>query len=183
MATVGMRDLRRALRCVARDLATCFSSLSTLAMRSWIRLRSVSSLVSPGPREIVEHSTGSSIVFLPFRLGDDGPQSVFGGKLSEYVPILGVTAIVLASHDVPLDAEPESGVHGEIAEAVDTARQAERSLVQVEKDAVLYYTEAFMANKKKRAREALSRLIDEEKGHVVEIQKRLDNLRKKAKKE
>jgi rubrerythrin len=54
--------------------------------------------------------------------------------------------------------------------------------LQVEKDAVLYYTEAFMASKKRRSKEALSRLIDEEKRHVVQITKRLDNLRKRKKK-
>ena len=53
--------------------------------------------------------------------------------------------------------------------------------LQVEKDAVLYYMEAHAASKKRRAREALSKLIDEEKGHVVEITKRLDNLTKRKK--
>jgi rubrerythrin len=53
--------------------------------------------------------------------------------------------------------------------------------LQVEKDAVLYYTEAHAANKKSRSREALSQLIDEEKHHVVELTKRLDNLRKRKK--
>jgi len=52
--------------------------------------------------------------------------------------------------------------------------------LQVEKDAVLYYSEAHRANKKRAAREALERLIDEEKGHVVQIQKRLEALRKQA---
>lgn len=51
--------------------------------------------------------------------------------------------------------------------------------LQVEKDAILYYTEAYVAAKKKRTREALKRLVDEEKGHVVEITKRLTNLRKR----
>jgi rubrerythrin len=51
--------------------------------------------------------------------------------------------------------------------------------LQVEKDAVLYYMEALAATKKRSTREALSRLIDEEKGHVVQISKRLENLRKK----
>lgn len=50
--------------------------------------------------------------------------------------------------------------------------------LQVEKDAVLYYSEAARANKKRAAREALARLVEEEKGHVVQISKRLDALRK-----
>lgn len=59
---------------------------------------------------------------------------------------------------------------------------AERALelaLGVEKDAVLYYTEALAAAKKKRTKEALARLVAEEKAHVVEITKRLQNLRKK----
>jgi rubrerythrin len=52
--------------------------------------------------------------------------------------------------------------------------------LQVEKDAVLYYTEAYAASRKRSTKEALRRLIDEEKGHVVQITKRLSALRKRA---
>jgi len=51
--------------------------------------------------------------------------------------------------------------------------------LQVEKDAVLYYTEAYAAARRKRTKAALAKLIEEEKGHVVEITKRLTNLRKR----
>ncbi len=46
----------------------------------------------------------------------------------------------------------------------------------VEKDAVLYYTEAHRVNRKSGAKKALQRLIDEEKGHVVQITKRLNKV-------
>ena len=52
--------------------------------------------------------------------------------------------------------------------------------LQVEKDAVLYYTEAYAASSRKKTKEALQKLIDEEKSHVVEITKRLSNIRKKS---
>ena len=55
--------------------------------------------------------------------------------------------------------------------------------LQVEKDAVLYYMEAHAASKKRSTKVALQRLIDEEKRHVVEITKRLGNLRKKKARE
>ena len=55
--------------------------------------------------------------------------------------------------------------------------------LQVEKDAVLYYMEAQAASKKRSTKAALSRLIDEEKSHVVQISKRLENLRKKKARE
>ncbi len=50
--------------------------------------------------------------------------------------------------------------------------------LQVEKDAVLYYTEARAASRRRSTKQALARVIDEEKRHVVEITKRLENLRK-----
>ncbi len=50
--------------------------------------------------------------------------------------------------------------------------------LQVEKDAVLYYTEAYMATRKRKTKKALERLIDEEKSHVTQISKRLEKVRK-----
>jgi len=55
--------------------------------------------------------------------------------------------------------------------------------LSVEKDAVLYYMEALAATRKRSTRQALSRLIDEEKSHVVQISTRLANLRKKKARE
>lgn len=82
----------------------------------------------------------------------------------------------------------DGGIFKDIAAMQKAARakfNPERALelaLRVEKDAVLYYMEAQAASKKRRSREALSELIDEEKRHVVEITKRLDNLRKRKKK-
>jgi len=53
--------------------------------------------------------------------------------------------------------------------------------LQVEKDAVLYYTEAMRAATKKKAREALEQLVEEEKRHVAEISARLEKVRKQSK--
>jgi len=81
----------------------------------------------------------------------------------------------------------DGGIFNNIAAMQKAARakfNPEKALelaLQVEKDAVLYYMEAHSATKKPRAREALSKLIDEEKGHVVELTKRLENLRKRKK--
>lgn len=50
--------------------------------------------------------------------------------------------------------------------------------LEVEKDAVLYYSEAHRVNKKRKAKKALERLIDEEKSHVTQISKRLEKVRK-----
>ncbi|MFH1501545.1 MAG: ferritin family protein [Candidatus Eisenbacteria bacterium] len=79
----------------------------------------------------------------------------------------------------------DGGIFRSIAEMEKSGRRKydpERALelaLQVEKDAVLYYTEAHAATSKKKTKDALKRLIDEEKGHVVEITKRLTSLRKR----
>ncbi len=79
----------------------------------------------------------------------------------------------------------DGGIFSGIAEMERSAKHkydAEKALelaLRVEKDAVLYYTEAHAATRKKKTREALKRLVEEEKGHVVEITNRLRNLRKR----
>ena len=50
--------------------------------------------------------------------------------------------------------------------------------LQVEKDAVLYYSEAYRVNKRRKAKKALERLIEEEKSHVTQIAGRLEKIRK-----
>jgi rubrerythrin len=96
-----------------------------------------------------------------------------------------------SEHDAELSKYVCSLVDGGIFKSIAAMEKAakakfnpERALelaLTVEKDAVLYYTEALAANKKSRSREALAKLVEEEKGHVVEITKRLDSLRKRAK--
>jgi rubrerythrin len=79
----------------------------------------------------------------------------------------------------------DGGIFKNIGEMQKAARRkfnpesALELALQVEKDAVLYYSEAHRANPKRTAKKALERLIDEEKGHVVEISRRLESLRKR----
>jgi amino acid transporter len=96
----------------------------------------------PGHEAIVRESASAAVVLLPFRLEDEGPASVYQGALDDLIRKLGVTALILASQDISLDAEPESGPQAEIAEAVDalakaekTARQAENKAVEAEENA------------------------------------------------
>lgn len=63
------------------------------------------------------------------------------------------------------------------------AESALELALQVEKDAVLYYSEAYRASRKRAAKLALERLIEEEKGHVVELTNRLERLRKRKARE
>ena len=85
---------------------------------------------------ILEQSAGSSVVFLPFRLGDAGPRTVSDEPLDDVVRELGICAAVLAAQDITLDAEPEEGKYAEVAAAADTAAKAEKTAERAEKDAV-----------------------------------------------
>jgi hypothetical protein len=86
-------------------------------------------------KTIVEHSAASVVVFLPFRLNEGVPDSPFGGSLEDLAFGLPVAAFVLGCQDIDLDAEPEEGVHGEIARAVDDAEKSEKLARQADADA------------------------------------------------
>jgi len=86
-------------------------------------------------RTVIRYSAGSGVVFLPFRLSDEGPTGVFGDGLDELVRELGITALVLAAQDIVLDTEPESGPPGEVAQAVDAVERARKRAQKVEKGA------------------------------------------------
>ena len=72
------------------------------------------------PRTVIEQSRGSSAVFLPFSVADQEPTSVYGSP-RELLPQLGLAVLALGAQDIELDADPEAGQHGEIAQAVDAA--------------------------------------------------------------
>lgn len=94
-------------------------------------------LEKPDRSTLIEQSSGSSVVLLPFRLHGEAPQSVFEGcSLEDLATDLGICAFVLATQEIDLDAQPEEGPEGERAEAEDLARQAERNARRAEKEAV-----------------------------------------------
>jgi amino acid transporter len=86
------------------------------------------------PQSVVRHSAGSSVVFLPMTLADNGPTSVYGPP-EQLLPELGLTTLVLAAQDIALDTEPEGGEHGEIAQAVDQAEKAAKEAAKAAKQA------------------------------------------------
>ena len=87
------------------------------------------------PQTVSEHSGDSSMVFLPFKLTDDGPLSVTGAPLNDYVDSLGLVALALARQDIVLDADPEAGEYAEVAQAVDKAEHAQKTAAKLEKQA------------------------------------------------
>jgi amino acid transporter len=102
----------------------------------------------PCHEAVIDESAASSLIFLPFRLTDDGPQSVYEGSLDDPIRKLGITALVLARQDITLDAEPEEGRPAQIAQAVDAAAKAEKTAKKVEKEAVKAEDDAREARKK-----------------------------------
>jgi hypothetical protein len=84
---------------------------------------------------LLEHSSGSPVVFMPFRIGGGGPEVAMDAGVSDVIPTIPIAVLVLAAEDLQLDAEPDEGKHGEIAEAADAADRAKAALSQIEKEA------------------------------------------------
>jgi len=84
---------------------------------------------------IVEHSAESTLVFLPFRLRGNQLMDPFGGDLEDLLSRLPMVALVLATEDIDLDAEPEEGKAGEIAAALDALDNARKKAIEMEKEA------------------------------------------------
>ncbi|MFQ5904056.1 MAG: amino acid permease, partial [Candidatus Binatia bacterium] len=84
---------------------------------------------------IVENSADSALVFLPFRLRGNQLLGPFDNRLDDLIPRLPVVALVLAAEDIDLDAEPEEGKAGELAEALDTLADAKKRAHEAEKEA------------------------------------------------
>jgi amino acid transporter len=94
-------------------------------------------LVTPALDEatVLRSSEGSSVVFVPFRLGDAGPRTVSDEPLDGVVRGLGICAAVLAAQDITLDAEPEAGKVAEAAKMADTAEKADKMAEKAAKEA------------------------------------------------
>lgn len=85
------------------------------------------------PESVVGASSGSSLVFLPFRIQHFKMTDLAGYSLDRVLPKLPPTALVMAAEDIDLDAEPEKGAFGELADAMDKLREAERRAAKTAK--------------------------------------------------
>jgi hypothetical protein len=87
-----------------------------------VRIKATPVIVEDSDDETVQReSSASSVVFLPFRLTEQGPTGVNNGPMDPLIRRLGITALVLARQDIVLDAEPEEGKPAQVAEAMDAA--------------------------------------------------------------
>jgi len=83
---------------------------------------------------LLEESADAALVFIPFQIRQERPLDPFGGILDETVFTLPVCALVLAAEDIDLQAEPEEGRAGEMAEALDALADAEKRVRFAEKE-------------------------------------------------
>jgi hypothetical protein len=80
------------------------------------------------PETVLAQSRDSSLVFLPFRIKQSRLTDVTGFSLERILPQLPPTALVMAAEEIDLDAEPEEGVAGELARAMDAFSEHEKLL-------------------------------------------------------
>lgn len=107
-----------------------------LAMLEDVRIAAdVEIVAEAGSRAVVEHSLDAGVVLLPITVTADGARAIYG-DLDEMLPALGLTALVVASQDIELDAAPEAGRHGEIAQAHDEAEQTAKAAARFEKESL-----------------------------------------------
>lgn len=80
------------------------------------------------PETVVGESADSDLVFLPFRIRQSLLTDESGLSLERVLTRLPPVALVMAARDIDLDAEPEEGAAGQLAEAMDNLHDAERRL-------------------------------------------------------
>jgi amino acid transporter len=84
---------------------------------------------------IVENSADAALVFLPFRLRGTQVLGPFDHQVDDLILRLPIVALALAAEDIDLDAEPEEGEAGELAEVLDSLDDAKKKSQEAEKEA------------------------------------------------
>ena len=80
------------------------------------------------PETVIKESKDSDLVFLPFRIKQSMLTDTSGFSLERVLTRLPPVALVMAARDINLDAEPEEGTAGLLAEAMDILHVAEKRL-------------------------------------------------------
>ena len=81
---------------------------------------------------LIAHSQQSSLVFLPVGLREGQLFDSAGTPIDDFLLRLPLVAMVLAAEDIQLDAEPDEGVAGQLAEAEDVVTAAEQRATDAE---------------------------------------------------
>lgn len=86
------------------------------------------------PATILEYSREADLVFLPFKIQHSQLTDSAGYSLERVLPQLAATALVMAAEEIDLDALPEEGKAGMLAEAMDDLLELEKKLHRLEKE-------------------------------------------------
>ncbi len=86
------------------------------------------------PETILEYSKEADLVFLPFKIQHSQLTDSAGYSLERVLPQLSATALVMAAEEIDLDAVPEEGKAGMLAEAMDDLLELEKKLYRLKKE-------------------------------------------------
>ena len=101
-----------------------------------IRIEATPEIIEkPGPQALIEKSRDAALVFIPFRIKGNKLLDLFGEPIEALLAHLPIAALVSAAEDIDLDAAPEEGKAGEMAEALDALSDAEKNAKEAEKEA------------------------------------------------
>lgn len=138
------------------------------------------------PQTVLEHSKDSSLVFLPFRIQQSRLTDIDGYSLERILPQLPPAALVMAAEEIDLDAEPEEGVAGEMAKAMDDLYAAEKRLSRArhEEEKANESVDKLSAKLRKAAEDLEGETISDEaadlQGVLFEAEEKLQDLHRKT---
>ncbi len=128
---------------------------------------------------IPAYSAGTALTFLPFSLRGHEPTDMFGKPIDRLIDQLGVVALVQAGSEVELDAEPEDGTAGALADALDNLEHAS---ARVEKAQAAATQAAELARQKMSEIEGVGTLNEElltKLKHAIRARKKADEATRK----
>jgi hypothetical protein len=103
---------------------------------------------------IVDISSDSSLVLIPFWLRDYRFSDTAGGSLARLLPQLPLTVMIKAAQDIDLEAEPDEGYLGDLAAASDAVEHAQKTYRTIYRQAQRLKAEADGLTLKLSRREA-----------------------------
>lgn len=117
------------------------------------------------PETIIAQSSASDLVFLPFRIKLSMLTDLKGYSLERVLTQLPPVALVMAAHNIDLDAEPEEGEAGQLATAMDRLHETEKDLARTTKK--LNRSEAQLEQLKKKL-DALDPSLETETNELIQ---------------
>lgn len=124
---------------------------------------------------LVDKSRDSTIIFIPFKLSGNRILSFIDTPISNLIEKLPVVSLVMAGKDIDLEAEPETGSPGELAEALDKLSDAEKKVKDAENKKAKVEEEV-----KEKKDELYSAIINGSENERTKKEKEIDKAVKEA---